>query len=79
MSNRRKKKPAAAIPEVIPQQNQPRGFRVSEAARYIGATICFVRSLIRDREVPALLLGKRHVILRESLDDYLDMQKRRAS
>lgn len=79
MSNRRKKKSAFVVPEINPQQQtQPRGLRVPEAAAYIGGTICFVRSLIKAREIPALVLGKRHVILRESLDDFLDMQKRRA-
>jgi excisionase family DNA binding protein len=79
MSNRRKKKSAVATPpEVIPQQNQPRGFRVSEAASYIGSTVNFVRALIRDREVPALLLGKRHILLKDDLDSYLDTQRRRA-
>jgi excisionase family DNA binding protein len=83
MSNRRKKHPAVAVPEAPatnPTLNVPaRGLRVSEAAQYIGATICFVRSLIADREIPALLLGKRHVLLREDLDDYLDAQRRRAA
>jgi excisionase family DNA binding protein len=78
MSNRRKK-PAAVIPEVnSPQRSQMRGFRVPEAAAYIGGTVCLVRSLIKDREIPALLLGKRHVLLREDLDEYLDAQRRRA-
>jgi excisionase family DNA binding protein len=61
-----------------PSPNNPRGFRVSEAAAYIGGTVCFVRSLIKDREIPALLLGKRFVLLREDLDEYLDAQRRRA-
>jgi excisionase family DNA binding protein len=78
MSNRRKKKSVATPPEVLPQQNQSRGLRVPEAAAYIGGTICFVRSLIKDREIPALLLGKRHVLLKEDLDNFLDAQRRRA-
>ncbi len=79
MSNRRKIKSVVAVPpEVTPQNNQARGLRVSEAAGYLGATVCFVRALIRDREIPALLFGKRHVLLREDLDEYLDAQRRRA-
>lgn len=50
-----------------------------EAAAYIGGTVCLIRSLIKDREIPALLLGKRFVLLREDLDEYLDAQRRRAS
>lgn len=80
MSHRRKKQqPAVAAPEVTPQNSQARGLRVSEAASYIGATVCFVRSLIADREIPALMLGKRWVLLREDLDEYLDAQRRRAA
>ena len=78
MSNRRKKKRAVAVPEVNSQNNQARGLPVTEAARYLGATVCFVRALIRSREIPALLLGKRHVLLKDDLDSYLDMQRRRA-
>jgi excisionase family DNA binding protein len=80
MSNRRKPKSSAVVtPEINPQQeNQPRGFRVPEAARYIGSTICFIRQAIKDREIPALMLGKRHVLLKEDLDNFLDAQRRRA-
>jgi excisionase family DNA binding protein len=80
VSNQRKKKsPAVATPEVnSPQNNPARGLRVSEAASYLGATVCFVRTLINNQEIPALLLGKRHVLLREDLDEYLDTQRRRA-
>lgn len=80
MSNYRKKdSPATAVPEVNPApSNSVRGLRVQEAAAYIGGTVNFVRSLIADREVPALLLGKRHILLREDLDEYLDAQRRRA-
>ena len=78
MSNRRKKK-SAVVPVATPEKIPTRGFRVAEAAIYLGSTVCLVRSLIRSHEIPAIVLGKRHVILRESLDDYLDMQKRRAS
>jgi excisionase family DNA binding protein len=81
MANRRKKKsPAVVTPEINPAPNIPsRGLRVSEAAAYIGGTVCLIRSLIKDREIPALLLGKRFVLLREDLDEYLDAQRRRAS
>jgi excisionase family DNA binding protein len=80
MSNRKKKQPTVAVPVVSPSQNaQARGLRVSEAAQYIGATVCFVRALIADREIPALMLGKRWVLLREDLDQYLDAQRRRAA
>jgi excisionase family DNA binding protein len=82
MSNYRKKKfTVVATPEAPPPQinlTPSRGMRVCEAAEYLGATVCFVRSLIKDKEIPALVLGKRHVLLREDLDSYLDAQRRRA-
>lgn len=80
MSNRRKQKSVVAVPDVTPQQqiSPARGIRVSEAAHYIGASVNFIRTLIREREIPALLLGKRHILLREDLDNYLDLQRRRA-
>ena len=70
---------AAVLPEAAPNNpNLPRGLRVSEAAVYIGATINFVRTLIANREIPAIKLGKRFVLLREDLDEFLDAQRRRA-
>jgi excisionase family DNA binding protein len=77
--NLRKKQSAVAVPDANPREKiQPRGLRVSEAATYIGGTISLVRTLIQSHEIPVIVLGKRHVLLRESLDEYLDMQKRRA-
>jgi excisionase family DNA binding protein len=76
MSNRRRKKSTVVVPEPNPQEFQARGLPVSEAARYLGSTVCHVRSLIRNREVPVLVLGKRHILLRESLDEYLDLLKK---
>jgi len=76
MPNRKKKN---AVSEIISPQSGPRGLGVSEAAVYLGATVNFVRALIRDREIPALTLGKRHVLLREDLDEFLDAQRRRVA
>lgn len=76
----RKSKPTAVSPELNSVQSNSfaRGLRVREAASYIGCTVSFLRSQIAEREIPALLLGKRHVLLREDLDEYLDTQRRRA-
>jgi excisionase family DNA binding protein len=58
-------------------QSQPtapiaaRGLRVAEVAAYTGATVCMVRAAISKKELPALTLGKRHVILREDADAWL--------
>jgi excisionase family DNA binding protein len=83
MNRRMKKQSEVAAPETpaanSTQSIQARGLRVSEAASYLGCTICFVRSLIAEREIPALMLGKRWVLLREDLDQFLDAQRRRAA
>jgi excisionase family DNA binding protein len=78
MSNRRNKKSAVVAPEVNSQTNQARGLPVIEAARYLGTTVCFVRSIIHSREIKALLLGRRHILLKDDLDAYLETQRRRA-
>jgi excisionase family DNA binding protein len=54
----------------------PRGFRVKEAAAYLGTTVSFVRHAIWDRELPAMKLGKRLIIAREDLDRFLDRLKK---
>ena len=77
--SRRKKSHAVAVPKVNLQEKiQPRGLRVDEAACYLGSTVSFVRSLIRTREIPAIMLGKRYVLLKDDLDSYLDARRRRA-
>lgn len=55
----------------------PRGLRVAQAAEYAGITVNLMRTLICTGEVPAIRLGKRHVILRDDLDAYLDSLRRR--
>jgi hypothetical protein len=39
---------------------------------FITTSVCAVRAAIRDGALPALLLGKRHVILREDADAWLN-------
>jgi excisionase family DNA binding protein len=70
-----RKKPAVQV--AVTPQLQPRGLRVAEAAQYAGATVSLMRTLISTGEVPAIRLGKRHVILRDDLDAYLDSLRRR--
>jgi excisionase family DNA binding protein len=56
----------------------PRGLRVEQAAEYCGITVSLLRTLIGTGKITALKLGKRHVILKDDLDAFLDAQKRAA-
>lgn len=53
---------------------EPRLLRIKDAARYLNATIWFVRSLVWSG-FPHLRLGKRILIDRSDLDAYIDRQK----
>ncbi len=54
---------------------EPRLFRVSEVARYLGSTVWFVRSLVRSDAVPHLRLGKRMFFDQRDLDDFITREK----
>jgi excisionase family DNA binding protein len=74
VANFRKRKSSVvpAVEESKTESIPPRGLRVTEVSSYTGATVCAVRAAIRDGALPALLLGKRHVILREDADAWLN-------
>jgi excisionase family DNA binding protein len=50
---------------------------VLTAARYLGVTSSFIRSKIWAKELPAVVLGKRHIIDRVDLDSLLEREKQR--
>ena len=82
MANYRKKK--AQSVQVVELSNTQaliaaRGLRVADVAAYTSATVCAVRAAIKNKELPALLLGKRHVILREDVDAWLNSFKKSAA
>ena len=52
-----------------------RGYRIAEAARYMGVTPWFVELKIRSGELPALKLCRHYTILREDMDEFLDSQR----
>jgi excisionase family DNA binding protein len=56
-----------------------RGYRVAEAAKYMGVSPWFVELKIRSGELPALKLCRHYTILREDMDAFLDVQKRKAA
>jgi excisionase family DNA binding protein len=54
---------------------EPRLLGVKEAAKYIGATIWFVRTEIWAGNLPYLTLGKRFVIDVADLDRWIEAKK----
>jgi excisionase family DNA binding protein len=54
---------------------EPRLLRISEAAKYLGATPWFVRSLIWARSIPHCKFGKRLLIDRSDLDLFIAAEK----
>lgn len=57
----------------------PRLFRISDAARYLSATYGFVETLVREKTIPSMILGKRRVIDVRDLDDYIERIKEEAA
>ncbi len=52
-----------------------RGFRIEEAANYMGVTPWYVEELIRSKQLPALKLCRHYTLLREDLDAFLDRKR----
>ena len=65
--------PNSAIPSH--DLSQRRGLRIQDAAHYLSATPCFIRSLIADGALPFVKVGKRFVIDRLDLERWLESQK----
>ena len=59
---------AVSTPREIPR----RGYRIADAALYMGVSPWFVEEKIRSGELPALKLCRHYTVLREDMDDFLD-------
>jgi excisionase family DNA binding protein len=57
----------------------PRGFRIAEAAVYMGVSPWFVEQEIRAGRLPALKLCRHYSLHKEDLDAYLDDAKDKAA
>jgi excisionase family DNA binding protein len=55
-----------------------RGYRIAEAAQYMGVSPWFVELKVRSGELPALKLSRHYTILREDMDDFLDAERTKA-
>jgi excisionase family DNA binding protein len=54
---------------------QPRGFRIKEAAIYMGLSPWTVEVLIRSKKLPALKLCRHYTLLIEDMDAFLERSK----
>jgi excisionase family DNA binding protein len=50
----------------------PRVLTISDAARYLSATLWFTEQLLRDGQVRSFIQGKSRVVDRLELDKYVD-------
>ena len=50
---------------------------LKQAARRLGCTVFFVRSLIASGQIPYLVIGKKHKVTAEDLDDWITGHRER--
>jgi hypothetical protein len=69
----RRKKPVTASPKVSPLAVNPNAisFSLKEAAAITGLALWAVRSAIWDRQLKAHFVGKRQIVLRADLEQWL--------
>jgi excisionase family DNA binding protein len=58
-------------PNTVASTDQ-RGYRIVQAAEYMGVTPWFVEVKIRSGELPALKLCRHYTILKQDMDAFLD-------
>lgn len=56
------------------KQDDRRGYRIAEAAAYMGVTPWFIELKIRSGELRALRMCRHYTILKEDMDAFLDEQ-----
>jgi excisionase family DNA binding protein len=69
-------KPKRKPEQKVETKIEPRLLRVEEAAKYLGTTIHFMRTLGWDRQIPFLRLGQRILFDRADLDAFVERRKR---
>lgn len=60
---------------LLPAVLIPRLLRIQDAARYLSATTWFVETLIREKRIPSLIVGKRRVLDVRDLDAWIETEK----
>ena len=61
--------------ELTSRSSDQRGYRIVEAAEYMGVTPWFVEVKIRSGELPALKLCRHYTILKQDMDAFLDRHR----
>ena len=84
----KKQSPAESVstlPATLPHPETHRGYRISEAAKYMGVSPWFVELEIRRYQndkstgLPALKLCRHYTILKEDMDAFLDAHRSAAA
>jgi len=68
---KRFKKPVTPIVAI----SGPRLLSVKDAAAYLGAHLWAIRQMVRNRELPYVQIGRKHLIDRLDLDRYIEKIK----
>ncbi len=63
------------IKKQCPTTVDRRGYRIEEAATYMGVSPWYVEELIRSKQLPALKLCRHYTLLREDLDAFLNRKR----
>jgi len=56
-------------------QNSARLLNVKDAAKYIAGHEWYIRTLIRNRQIPYLVVGRGYAVDRTDLDRFIEKQK----
>jgi excisionase family DNA binding protein len=71
--------PKNKVVEIATCPVSPRGFRIAEAAVYMGVSPWFVEQEIRAKRLSALKLCRHYTLLKEELDAYLDDARKKVA
>jgi excisionase family DNA binding protein len=63
------------IPRTRTGPSEPRLLSVREAAAYLGSTVWAIRTLVWEEQIPHIRIGKRLLIDRADLDNFVDQHK----
>lgn len=65
------------IPEApVPTTIVPRLLRIPDAAKYTSCTYGYIETIIREKAIPSMILGKRRLIDIRDLDEFIDRMKK---
>ena len=68
---KRFKKPIAPVVAI----SGPRLLSAKDAATYLGAHLWAIRQMVRNRELPYVQIGRKHLIDRSDLDRFIEKNK----